>query len=53
YSTFNFLQWYVSEQHEEEALFRGIVDKIKLISDNGNGLYLADQYIKNLALSKK
>ncbi|HEF9397810.1 TPA: ferritin, partial [Campylobacter coli] len=30
-----------------------IVDKIKLISDNGNGLYLADQYIKNLALSKK
>lgn len=52
YSTFNFLQWYVSEQHEEEALFRGIVDKIKLISDNGNGLYLADQYIKNLALSK-
>ena len=53
YSTFNFLQWYVSEQHEEEALFRGIVDKIKLISDNGNGLYQADQYIKNLALSKK
>ncbi|MCW1360979.1 ferritin [Campylobacter sp. US33a] len=49
YATFNFLQWYVSEQHEEEALFRGIVDKIKLISDNANGLYLADQYIKNLA----
>ncbi|AJC87753.1 non-heme ferritin [Campylobacter insulaenigrae] len=48
YSTFNFLQWYVSEQHEEEALFRGIVDKIKLISDNGNGLYMADQYIKSL-----
>lgn len=27
YSTFNFLQWYVSEQHEEETLFRGIKDK--------------------------
>ncbi|MBK1963942.1 ferritin [Campylobacter novaezeelandiae] len=53
YSTFNFLQWYVSEQHEEEALFRGIVDKIKLIGNNGNGLYLADQYIKNLAQAKK
>lgn len=48
YSTFNFLQWYVSEQHEEEALFRGILDKIKLIGDEGHGPYLADQYIKTL-----
>lgn len=51
YSTFNFLQWYVSEQHEEEALFRSIIDKLKMVSDSGNGLYLADQYIKGL-LSK-
>ncbi|OBV29713.1 ferritin [Helicobacter sp. CLO-3] len=49
YSTFNFLQWYVAEQHEEEALFRGIVDKIKLVGDGGNSLYLVDQYIKGLA----
>lgn len=49
YSTFNFLQWYVSEQHEEEALFRGIVDKIKLIGSNGDGPYLADRFIKDLA----
>ncbi len=48
YSTFNFLQWYVAEQHEEEALFRGIVDKIKLIGEQNHGLYLADQYIKSL-----
>ena len=48
YSTFNFLQWYVSEQHEEEALFRGIVDKIKLIGSSGDGLYLADRFIKEL-----
>ncbi|MDY4427377.1 MAG: non-heme ferritin [Helicobacter sp.] len=48
YPTFNFLQWYVSEQHEEEALFRGIVDKIKLIGSNGDGLYLADRFIKEL-----
>ncbi|PAF43884.1 ferritin [Helicobacter sp. 11S03491-1] len=53
YSTFNFLQWYVNEQHEEEALFRDIVDKLKLMGDNGNGLYLADQYIKNIALARK
>ena len=49
YPTFNFLQWYVSEQHEEEALFRGIVDKIKLIGSNGDGPYLADRFIKELA----
>lgn len=48
FSTFNFLQWYVSEQHEEEALFRGIVDKIKLVGDSGSSLYLVDQYIKTL-----
>ena len=48
FSTFNFLQWYVSEQHEEEALFRGIVDKIKLINDHGNGVFHVDQYIGTL-----
>lgn len=53
YPTFSFLQWYVKEQHEEEALFRDIVNKLKLIGDNGNGLYLADQYIKKIALSRK
>ncbi|WP_334081720.1 ferritin, partial [Helicobacter typhlonius] len=48
YPTFNFLQWYVNEQHEEEALFRGIVDKIRLIGSGDNGLYLADRFIKDL-----
>ncbi len=48
YPTFNFLQWYVAEQHEEEALFRTIVDKIKLIGKEANGLFLADQFIKGL-----
>jgi len=48
FSTFNFLQWYVSEQHEEEALFRGILDKIKLIGETSHGPDLADEYIKSL-----
>lgn len=48
FSTFNFLQWYVSEQHEEEALFRSILDKIKLIGEASHGPYLADEYIKSL-----
>ena len=33
YSTLNFLQWYIQEQREEEALMRTILDKIKIIGD--------------------
>ncbi|CBG40689.1 ferritin [Helicobacter mustelae] len=53
YATFNFLQWYVAEQHEEEALFRDIVNKLTMVGDNGNGLYLIDQYLKGIASSEK
>ncbi|MTI14413.1 non-heme ferritin [Sansalvadorimonas verongulae] len=45
YSTFNFLQWYVAEQHEEEKLFTSILDKIKMIGAEGKGLYFIDQEI--------
>ena len=31
YTTQNFLQWYVAEQIEEEALARTILDKLKLV----------------------
>ena len=49
YSTFNFLQWYVAEQHEEEALFKGVLDKIELIGKEGQGLYFIDQELGQLA----
>lgn len=45
YSTFNFLQWYVAEQHEEERLFQSIIDLIKLAGTDGRGLFLADKEI--------
>ena len=48
YSTFNFLQWYVAEQHEEETLFKSIVDKIKMIGLESNGLYFIDREIAKL-----
>ncbi|MFD1316513.1 ferritin [Namhaeicola litoreus] len=48
YATHNFLQWYVSEQIEEEALARHILDKINLIGDDKGGLYLFDNDIKLL-----
>ncbi len=48
YSTFNFLQWYVSEQHEEEKLFKSVLDKLALVSDTGNGLFFVDKDLKNM-----
>ena len=51
YSTLQFLQWYVAEQHQEEFLMKGILDKIKLIGTAGQGLYLIDQEIGKLATS--
>ncbi|EKF54188.1 ferroxidase [Galbibacter marinus] len=48
YSTHNFLQWYVAEQIEEEAMARTILDKINLIGDDKGGLYLFDRDIEQL-----
>ena len=48
YATHNFLQWYVAEQIEEEALARNILDKINLIGDDKGGLYLFDNDVKVL-----
>lgn len=48
FSTFNFLQWYVAEQHEEENLFKSILDKFKVIGTDGRGLYLIDKEIGKL-----
>ena len=51
YATHNFLQWYVSEQIEEEALARNILDKINLIGDDKSGFYLFDNDIKQLIVA--
>ena len=51
YATHNFLQWYVSEQIEEEAMARTILDKINLIGNDKGGLYLFDRDIVNLTVS--
>lgn len=44
-ATYNFLQWYVEEQREEEANIRGIMDRIKLIGDGPQSLYYIDKEI--------
>lgn len=39
YTTENFLQWFVVEQREEENKFKDIIDNLKIIGDDGLGLY--------------
>jgi ferritin len=48
YTTHNFLQWYVSEQIEEEALAKLILDKLNLIGNDKGGLYLFDRDLNTL-----
>jgi ferritin len=43
YTTHNFMQWYVSEQIEEETLARTMIDKLNLIGSDKGGLYLFDR----------
>jgi ferritin len=49
YSTFNFLQWYVAEQHEEEKLFKGVLDKLELVGEDGKALFFIDKDLAQLA----
>lgn len=48
YTTHNFMQWYVSEQLEEEALARNILDKLKIIGSDKGGLYMFDRDIQSM-----
>lgn len=48
YTTHNFMQWYVAEQIEEEALARNILDKLALIGSDKGGLYLFDRDLEQL-----
>ena len=43
YATNNFLQWFVTEQVEEEATVEEIIHKLGMIGDNKGGLYMLDR----------
>ncbi len=43
FTTHNFMQWYVAEQLEEEALARNTIDKLNMIGTDKGGLYLFDR----------
>lgn len=51
YATQNMLQWFIDEQVEEEENARGYIDALKMIGDNGYGLYMFDKELAARAYS--
>lgn len=52
YTTGSFLQWFITEQIEEEATVHGILDKMKLAGNESGGLFLIDKDLTSLAAAK-
>ena len=46
HATQSFLQWFVDEQVEEEANVAEILDNLKLISGQGNGIFMLDREMR-------
>lgn len=42
FGTYTFLEWFVKEQVEEEALMRNLLAKLKLIGDDRSALFILD-----------
>jgi ferritin len=53
YATLQFIQWYVAEQHQEEFLFKSILDKIHIIGTEGQGMFFIDREIGQMATQKQ
>ena len=43
HATYAFMQWFVTEQVEEESTALKILDEVKLVGDSKNGLYLLNK----------
>ena len=48
YSTYTFLQWFVTEQTEEETLFQTILQKFELLGRDKLGIYQLDQSLPSI-----
>ncbi len=42
----SFLKWFVDEQVEEEANVQEILDTLKLINGQGNGIFMLDREMR-------
>jgi ferritin len=48
FTTGNFLQWFITEQLEEESLMRTILDKIKLVGADKAGMFHIDKELESM-----
>ena len=46
HATVSFLQWFVTEQVEEEATVSDLLDQLKLVEGKGSGLFILDREAK-------
>ncbi|MCL4143657.1 UNVERIFIED_CONTAM: hypothetical protein GTU68_048754 [Idotea baltica] len=53
YATHTFLQWFVTEQVEEEANVKALLKKLEMIGDNSSALYLLnDELLKRTLIEE-
>ena len=53
FTTANYLQWYITEQVEEESTVRSILDQIKLAGTDKGGLFMMDKEFSTMAVAKR
>ncbi|MFA6507253.1 MAG: ferritin-like domain-containing protein, partial [Treponemataceae bacterium] len=51
HATYQFIQWYVTEQVEEEKNDNEILQKLKLAGDVGAGLFMIDEQLATRILT--
>jgi nonheme iron-containing ferritin len=49
YATQSMLKWFIDEQVEEEETVKTIIDNLKMIKDNGYGIYMIDKELGSRA----
>ncbi len=53
FTTANYLQWYITEQIEEESTVRSILDQIKLAGSDKGGQFMMDKEFSAMATAKR
>jgi len=53
FTSANYLQWYITEQIEEESTVRSILDQIRLAGTDKGGLFMMDKEFATMAIAKR
>ncbi len=48
-----FLEWFVSEQVEEEATTQAVIDQLRMVKDNPSGLFLIDRELASRKMEEE